>query len=354
MKYLIDIGHPAHVHYFKNFARININKGNEVLFTCRDKEVTITLLEHYNFKYINFGKPFKSRIGKILGLFYFTFRVIIVSRKFKPDLFLNASMYSAISAWILRKPHISLEDTFNMEQVRLYLPFSSAVLTGTYYHRKLGKKEISYNGFQELAYLHPKYFIPDTSILKELDIPANEIFFIIRFVSWKASHDIGHEGLSLRLKRELINILSKYGRVFISSENKLPEEFEQFKFNLGPDRMHHALAYANLYIGEGATMASECAVLGTTAIYINSEEAGLIDEHEKNELIYHFRDENCVIEKIHKLLEDPLLKTHSLERSKKMVNEKIDVTSFIVWFAENWPESFKIMKENPEYQERFK
>lgn len=33
-----------------------------------------------------------------------------------------------------------------------------------------------------------------------------------------------------------------------------------------------------------------------------------------------------------------------------MLADKIDVTAFLVWFIENWPESFKIMKENPDYQ----
>jgi len=37
-----------------------------------------------------------------------------------------------------------------------------------------------------------------------------------------------------------------------------------------------------------------------------------------------------------------------------MLSEKIDVTAFIVWFVENWPESFKIMKENPDYQLNFR
>ena len=41
-------------------------------------------------------------------------------------------------------------------------------------------------------------------------------------------------------------------------------------------------------------------------------------------------------------------------RRDEMIKKSIDVTSFMVWFVENYPESVKIMKENPEYQERFK
>ena len=37
-----------------------------------------------------------------------------------------------------------------------------------------------------------------------------------------------------------------------------------------------------------------------------------------------------------------------------MLKDKIDVTAFMVWFIENFPESHKIMKKNPNYDERFK
>ena len=37
-----------------------------------------------------------------------------------------------------------------------------------------------------------------------------------------------------------------------------------------------------------------------------------------------------------------------------MLSEKIDLTAYLTWFLENYPESFKIHKEEPEYQERFK
>ena len=196
MKYLIDIGHPAHVHYFKNFAKEVLSHGNEVLFTCRDKEVAISLLKHYGFRYINFGRNYKSKAGKIFGLFYFTLKLFIVSLKFRPDMYLNASIYSAIIAWILRKPHISLEDTFNKEQVNLYLPFTSCVLTGDYEHPSFGKNEIRYSGYQELLYLHPNHFKPDPGIYKELGIEKGTPYAIIRFVSWNASHDFDHKGIS--------------------------------------------------------------------------------------------------------------------------------------------------------------
>lgn len=45
------------------------------------------------------------------------------------------------------------------------------------------------------------------------------------------------------------------------------------------------------------------------------------------------------------------------ERQKKRMNltkDKIDVTSFFTWLIENYPSSFDIMREEPNFPERFK
>jgi uncharacterized protein len=355
MKILIDIGHPAHVHYFKNFAGHFISKGHQILFTCRNKEVVIDLLERNKFNYICLGNPYKTICGKILGLLIFDFKILKISLSHKPDIYLSSgSIYAAHIAFLLHRPHITLEDTFNMEQVRLYLPFSSVVLTGRYQHINLGNKEISYNGYQELAYLHPAYFFPDSSIRTELSVGINEKYFIMRFVSWEASHDVGQEGLTIQQKQELTGLLAHYGKVFISSEKKMPSELERYKFPLSPDRMHQALAHANLFLGEGATMASECAMLGTPAIYINPIESSYIDELERQDLLCHFRKYNGIVDKVKELLNDNLLRQKSVEKSKNILSKKINVTAFLIWFIENWPASFEIMKENPGYQEKFR
>lgn len=52
MTVVIDIGHPAHVHLFKNFAFAFQNLGHIVLFAVRSKELEIELLKAYNFRNI--------------------------------------------------------------------------------------------------------------------------------------------------------------------------------------------------------------------------------------------------------------------------------------------------------------
>jgi len=354
MRILIDIGHPAHVHLFKNFAHLMIQKGSQVHFTVRDKEFEIALLEHEGFSYTNFGKHYKSKAGKIWGLVRFTINIVLVSIKFKPTIFLShGSIYSALASFILHKPNISLEDTGNREQVRIYLPFSQAVVTSTSFPHNYGSKQIFYEGYHELAYLHPRYFTPDKNIIGELGVKDNERYFILRFVSWDATHDIGQGGVSYEMKKQLVDLLTRHGKLFISSETKLSAEFEAYRFHLPPEKMHHALAFADLFVGEGVTMASECAVLGTPAVYVNSLQRGYTTEQEKlYSLVYNFSNDKGVIEKVKELLESPELKTNCKISRDKMLSEKIDVTGYLVWFVETWPGSFKRSKEY--YEETMK
>ena len=55
-----------------------------------------------------------------------------------------------------------------------------------------------------------------------------------------------------------------------------------------------------------------------------------------------------------KLLKEEKIREEFQQRRQTMLADKIDVTAFFVWFIENYPESALIMKENPDYQYRFK
>ena len=113
--------------------------------------------------------------------------------------------------------------------------------------------------------------------------------------------------------------------------------------------MHDALAFSSLFIGEGATMASEAVVLGTPSIYVNSLILGYIEEEKDSGLLYSFRNSKGVIEAAKEIFSrDRAIKNKSL-----FLRDKIDVTKFLVWFFENYPYSKEIMQKQPNYQERF-
>jgi len=360
MKILIDIGHPAHVHLFKNFAREMIGLGHQVHFTCRNREFVTGLLQHEGFAFTSFGRNYASAPGKLWGLLQFTWLLLRAGLRFKPDILLShGSMYAALAAFLLRKPHISFEDTFNFEQFRLYKPFTSAILTSDYDHPLKSKKVVRYSGYHELAYLHPNRFTPDRQVLTDLGVKEGEKYIIIRFVAWNASHDIGHKGISHENKIKALHGFSKLAKVFISSESPLPPELELYRFPLPPHRMHDAIAFASFIIGESFTMLSEAAMLGAPAILIHDTYCYYLrDQQEKYGLVFNFteseEDQQKSIEKGVELLTTPGIKEEWQKKREKMLAEKIDVTTFLVWFIEKYPDSKRIMKENPDFQYEFK
>lgn len=360
MRILIDIGHPAHVHLFKHFAWEMQKKGHTIFFTCREKEFEIELLKSYGFEYKSFGKKYSSKFGKLWGLIEFDIKELFHGLKFRPDLFLShGSIYAAHAAFLLQKPHISLEDTFNFEQIKIYLPFTTVVLTGDYEHPVLGDKEIKYAGYHELAYLHPKYFTPDKNILIELGVNKNEKYVIMRFVAWNATHDYGHKGISFENKLKAIREFERYARVFISAEAELPDELKEYKIRIPPYKIHDALNFASLLFGESSTMAEECSMLGTPSIFLN-EKGTYYTSHLEKEYQFLFNysesiaDQEKAIEKGIEILTTAGIKEEWQKRRQKMLADKIDVTAFLVWFVENYPESVRIIREQPEYQFNFK
>jgi predicted glycosyltransferase len=263
-------------------------------------------------------------------------------------------MYAGYASLFLRKPHIALEDTGNMEQIRLSLPVSDVVLSPDILSVDLGAKHILYRGYHELMYLTPKYFTPDFSVFTILGIPPETPYAILRFVSWEASHDRGETGFTIEEKREVVKFLSGRLKVFISVEKQLPFEFEPYRIKIPFDKMHDVLAFATVYIGEGATMASEAGILGIPSFYVSTIKSSITEDQEKHGTVFNFTSSSGVLDKIEEILSYHSTKQKYAILSKKLINSKIDVTAFLIWFIENWPGSFKIMKENPEYQERFK
>ncbi len=351
MKILIDIGHPAHVHYFKNMIRIMKLRGHTFCVVARDKEVTHKLLDNYNINYLSRGKGGKGFLGKLIYLFKANYIIYKISKKFKPDIFLSfASPYAAQVSYILRKPHIGFTDT---EHAKLgnaaFSNFTDVVVTPKCLPINFGNKHIKFDGYMELSYLHPNYFKPDNSIYKKLKIQNNEKYIIIRFVSWQASHDFGKKGLNTELKIELIKKLSKKYKVFVSSEGDIPKQIQKYAIKIDPDNMHDVLYFSSLFIGEGATMASESAMLGTPSIYINTLECSTCNEQEsKYKLLYNYKSFNGIIEKSFELLGNQN-KSIFLERAKVMTQDKIDVTAFMVWLLDNFPSSITLIKENPNF-----
>jgi len=348
MNIFIDIGHPAHVHYFRHFTKEMQAKGHSIFISARDKEVTLTLLDYYQIPYVNRGKGRNGFVGKLLYIFQADWFLLRHARKFKPDVFLSfGSPYASHTAWLLRKPHIAFDDTdHNVFEHLLYVSFTKAILTPRVYQKDYGTKHFRFDGFMELCSLHPNRF-------RTVSEPGTEKYIILRFVSWKASHDMGLAGLSMADKYNLVKQLSRFARVIISSESPLPDDLKSYGYSVHPAKMHELLAGAELLVSESLTMSAESAFAGTPTLCISTALAGTLDEEVRLGLIELFRTSDGVIDRAIALLETPDYKKTFGQKSAVIVNGLCDLTALMIWFVENYPKSAEEFRANPDIQRRF-
>lgn len=361
MRILIDIGHPAHVHLFKNLICRLKERNHEVTITVKEIPSTIALLEKLELQYISIGKKKDNLFLKGFYQILYFLKLLLIVRKKKISLTIGSSITIAHLTPITGIPSLVFDDDDdNVEPlfVKYGHEYASQVLTPSSIKRKT-RKAVYYNGTHELAYLHPSYFKPDPTVFDDLGVNTDTPFFILRFVAFKGYHDGGMSGFTLESKKILIRFLEKYGRVFITSEKQLEPEIEKYRIKISPEKIHSLLFYATMFIGDSQTMTSEACILGTPAVKMNTfaHLLSVPDELEnKYKLCYSYKPEEFddLMNKIEELISNKDLKIIWHDRRDVFLKDKIDVTAFFIWFIENYPESYEIMKNNPEYQLRFK
>jgi predicted glycosyltransferase len=341
LRVLIDIGHPAHVHFFKNTIWNLEKKGHKVMVVSRDKDVVVELLNAYGIPHTVLSKVKPGKGHLLEEWFIREYKAFKITKQFDPDVLMGIlSPTVAQVAWMLRKKSIIFNDTEHAVLAqKITYPFCDIICTPSCYLKNEGKKQIRYSGFHELAYLHPSYFTPRPEILKELELKVGEPFIILRFISWGAHHDVGQHGIKNKLA--LVQELEKLGKVFITSEGPLAEEFEKYRIRVSSEKIHHLLYYATLYVGEGATMAVESAILGTPSIYVSTL-AGTMGNfselQEKYGLLFNYSSSEDALSKALELLKDPELKKKWGLKRAALLKDKIDVTGFMIKLIEGLPE----------------
>ena len=357
MKILIDIGHPAHVHYFKNFIQIMKEEGHEIIVTACDKEIAFQLLDYYKIPFSSRGKGRRGVVGKFFNIFLADYKILKVALRHRPDFFLSfGSPYASHVAFLMRKPHIAFDDTdYNPFEQALYVPFTKHIFTPTVYKKDYGNKHIRFDGFMELGSLHPNRFRPYQGdlIARTINLKT-EKFILFRFVSWQASHDIGLTGLSIQEKIAMVEQLSQYAKVVISSESPLPEQLQQYAYTVHPALMHDVLKNAALLITESLTMAAEAAFLQTPTLCISTAQAGTLDEEVRLGLIELFREKTGLQERAIEILEDPLYKSKFSQKSEAVVRNLVDLTALLLWIFKNYPNSISQARQSKHYQDQFK
>ncbi|SFM56904.1 DUF354 domain-containing protein [Methanolobus profundi] len=338
MRILIDINHPKDINVFLNVIKILSIDGHSIKIIAANKENILDILKSYCLDYE--VKPhYTGLFNKLCGMFKNDYRVYKIAKKFGADLFVSfGSPYAAQASFLLRKDHISFTDTDSEKATINQFVFTTLIFSKVDYvpscHRiDRGKKQKKFNGYYELSYLHPKYFTPDESVLQFAGLQKFEKYTILRLSALNAHHDVNAEGFNFKNESEILSFvesLQKYGKVFITTEIELTPELETYKVNVPPESFHSFLYYSSLYIGEGASMAAEAAVLGVPSIYVSNTTRGYLEELEQRYgLAYTIVNSAEALEKAVDILTKNSNDEWTIKRNK-MLSEKIDVVEFIV------------------------
>jgi predicted glycosyltransferase len=218
---------------------------------------------------------------------------------------------------------------------RIVYPLAYSVCTPDCYQGSVPGRHLTYAGYHELAYLHPRRFQPDPAVLAEFGVRPGEPYSIVRFVSWQAVHDRRELGLTVAQKTHLIEVLQRHGRVLISSEAQLTDDLADLAVSGPVEKIHHLIAHARLVVGESATMSSEAAVLGVPAVFIATSGRGYTDDEERRYgLVRHFTEDDYdkALSAIEEILAEPAATWDAARR--RLLTEKIDVTSWMVDYFE--------------------
>jgi len=361
MNILLDIAHPAHVHYFRCLIK-EMSTAHKFWVITKESQIISRLLDHYGIQYQIAGSKGKSLSQKALKQALFTMQAVRLIKDNKIAYAMGVSVTAAQAARLCGIPSFYFDDDdLNISPLSAIAGtrFAANILSPEPLSYEKTRNALYYPGYHELAYLHPKRFNPDPAILHKYGVNPEEPYFVLRFNAFTAHHDVHHGGMNLSQKRELVALLENHGRVFVNTEAQLDPEFERLKMPILPHEMHHFLSFAQMLVSDSQTMTSEAAVLGVPSFRCNSfvGKISYLEEEEKRyKLTFGFlpRQFNWMLESIQALLKTPDLRTEWQLRRQRLLGDKIDVTGFWVWFINNYPQSKDLVRSKTFTYDNFK
>ncbi len=341
IRYLFFFVHPAKYHLFRETINALLKSGSTVDVVIVTKDVLEELVQHEGWSYTNIfpeGRRMRGLpivVGTAINFVRTLWRLHRYVRNRSYDVFVTDDCLS-----ILGRFH-RIPTYFFMDNDIETVPEASLLLRAAHWVLaprgvKLGRaqhKALYFDGYKELAYLHPNYFQPDSQAVTRL--AGSGPFVIIRTVSMTASHDRGIHGLSDAQVRKLCQLIAPVAQVFISSERVLPADLNRLRLRVKPWEISDVMSSALLFIGDSGTMASEAAVLGVPSIFYHAF-VGRLQVMEEKETHYglmfnfHTTQFDALLSKVEQLLSIPDLKAQWRIRADRMLSEKEDVTKFIL------------------------
>lgn len=332
MKFLFDLNHPAHVHFFRHPMALLRERGHQIVVTSRDKDMALPLLEELGIGHEVLSALKKGGALSLAGELARRDAALyhVAKRHRVQAMAAIGGTFIAHVGRVTGIPSLVFYDTENATlQNLITYPFAHRVVVPRCYGGWLPRRHLRYDGYHELAYLRPNRFMPDKSVAIRNGLDSARDNFFLRVVSWQANHDVLESGWSVALLRQLVSWLARLGKVHVSSEAELPADLAEHAYQGRVSEVHHLMAHCRLFVGESATMASECAVLGVPAIYAAHTGRGYTDEQEaRYGLVGNVR--RLEWDALVRAMEDLLARPAAVygERRERLLADTIDVAEY--------------------------
>lgn len=334
-RFFFYLSHPAHVHFFQAIIHRLASEHHKVFVAIRKKDITMELAEKcglmpFVISKINPGKNLFG-LGVELMITVLRFCVIVLKHDIHLSLAIGGESISLVKV-LTARPCLAFTDTEHAIASNIFsFHLATKVYVPSCFFGKCTRNTVKYEGVHELAYLHPDIFQPDEKVLIKYGLTPGENFFVVRFVSWKAAHDIGQKGLSEEGKKQVLSFLLKKGKVLLSVEGRPEEWMKPYQVHFEIEDIHHLLYYAAGYVGEGATMATEAAILGTPSVFVNSLKMGSTNElSEKYNLMQLCENDQQVLDTIFGWKDIPVLKKQWADKRQSYLSSKINTQQFVL------------------------
>jgi len=330
MNILFDIGHPAHVHLFKNLISHFKSLDYFVFVAARDKDSTVELLEHYKVPHEVLSSSPKNPLGLFSELMRRDLKIYNLNRKYKFDIALGTSVSIAHLTLASGVPSYNFnEDDDDYIPLYSYItyPFSTKIINPeNINYKRWVSKRVLYPSLHELAYLHPNNFKADLNVVKRYNLIPQQ-YIIVRLSALKAHHDVRAAGINQNMERQIKELAKNY-KIIYSREVSKTNKINSWD-------MHHILANARMLISDSQTMTIEAAVLGVPSIRYSSftGRISVIEDLEKNYMLtfgFSPGNEKGFLEKIEELLSNNDLSVEWKTKRGKLLKDKIDFNEWMV------------------------
>lgn len=343
MRFVFDISHPAHVHFFRHIVQGLEGHGHATWVVARDKDVTLDLLDAYGIAHKSVGTSGrKGRLKQIAELVGRDIALWRIARRFGADVIVTRNPSGVQAARLAGV--IGVFDTDDGRAAGVHFkaaaPFAHYITTPACLTEDFGPRHVRYRGLKQSAYLHPDHFTPDPAVLSRVGLAPGDAFFIVRFVEMSASHDNNQAGMRSDVRLEIVRRLQRRGPTFISWEGAPDPALADCRLPFAPHEIHHALAFSRLYVGDSQTMAAEAAMLGTPALRMSSF-TGKLDYLSHLETAYGLvssftpNQQEAFFDRLEKLLGSADVRQSLAADHQRMLHDMENVARWYVRFLES-------------------